>query len=61
MLLRPSAMDLEVNGGKERNAVSKRAVLTYLEMDCGRDRIALSSRPICHKKLLEKLYDFQMS
>ena len=53
--------DLEMDGGKKRNAVSKIPALTDLETDCGKARTAISFRPICHKKLPEKFKDFDMS
>ena len=37
-LTRPSATYLETDGGKEKNAVSKRPALTDLEKDCGKFR-----------------------
>ena len=37
-LTRLSAMYLETDGGKEKNAVSKRPALTDLETDCGKFR-----------------------
>ena len=39
-LTRPSATYLETDGGKEKNAVSKRPALTDLEKDCGKFRTA---------------------
>ena len=39
-LTRPSATYLEMDGGKEKNAVSKRPALTDLEKDCGKFRTA---------------------
>ena len=53
--------DLEADGGKEQNAVSKRPAPTDLETDCGKATTAISTRPVCHKKLPEKFKDFDMS
>ena len=53
--------DLEADGGKEWNAVSKRPAPTGLETDCGEARAAISTRPVCYKKLPEKFKDFDMS
>ena len=39
-LTRLSAMYLQTDGGKEKNAVSKRPPLTDLETDCGKFRTA---------------------
>ena len=39
-LTRPSATYLETDGGKEKNALSKRPALTDLEKDCGKFRTA---------------------
>ena len=56
--------DLETDGGKELNAVSRRPSLTDLETDCGKARTAtvyIYLRPVCHKKLPEKFRDLNMS
>ena len=39
----PLSTDLEADGGKERNAVSKRPARTDLETDCGKARTAIST------------------
>ena len=39
----PLSTDLEADGGKEQNAVSKRPARTDLETDCGKARTAIST------------------
>ena len=56
-------MDLETDGWKGKECFSKRPDLTDLEMDCGKAtcRTAISTRPVCHKKLPKKFKDCDTS
>ena len=59
-LTRLSATYLETDGGKEKNAVSKRPALTDLEMDCGKFRTATDNDHL-QDQLVKRSYQRTLS